>query len=86
LKKPKTTPECEQLTNLVIEGLEASHNLFGSQKCEAALVALKKLHKKRCAKSIEYIIQVSCGMNGLFDEFAQRICKEATKYLDELSQ
>jgi hypothetical protein len=41
---------------------------------------------KMLDKSIEYIIQVSCGMNGLFDEFAQRICKEATKYLDELSQ
>ena len=76
--KPKTTPECEQLMNIVEEGLQASWVFFNSQKQENARVALKKLSKKRCTKAIEYIMQISGDMTG---SFAQEICGEARKCL-----
>jgi len=80
--KPKTTPECEQLMDIVLEGLNSP--LLVPQKRDAARVALKRLCKKRCTKAIEYIMQVSCG-RGPIDVFASEICKEATKQLSELS-
>lgn len=80
--KPKTTPECEQLMNMVIEGLKAP--LLEHQKRDSARVALKRLCKKRCTKAIEYIMQVSCGRSPI-DIFASEICKEATKCLNDLS-
>ena len=79
---PRTTPECERLQNMVIDGLNS--NVFDAQKKEAARVALKRLRKNRCVKSLEYIIQVSCGRN-IMDTFAREICDTATKYLNELS-
>lgn len=80
--KPKTTPECEQLMDMVIEGLDA--NIFDHQKRESARVALQRLCKKKCTKAIEYIVQVSCRRPPI-DAFAQEICREATKNLRELS-
>ena len=80
---PKTTPECKRLQGMVIKGLKA--NVFDVQLRESARVALKRLRKKRCAKSLEYIIEVSCNSNPL-DIFAREICEAATKYLDELSE
>ena len=80
--KPKTTPECEQLMDMVIEGLDA--NIFDYQKRENAHVALQKLCKKRCTKAIEYIMQVSSSRPPV-DAFAQKICEEARKNLKELS-
>ena len=79
---PKTTPECKQLENMVIAGLDSPP--FEATKKEAARVALKRLRKNRCVKSLEYIIQYSCGRSPL-DFFAQEICNTATKYLNELS-
>jgi len=79
---PKTTPECERLLQMVIEGVKST--VFDAQKKEAARVALKKLRKKRCAKALEYIIQVTCDGTP-FDTFAQEICRKATEYLNELS-
>lgn len=79
---PKTTPECKRLEGIVIKGLKA--NILDTQMREPARVALKRLRKKRCTKSLEYIIEVSCNSNPL-DVFAREICKEATKYLNELS-
>lgn len=80
--KPSTTPECEQLMDMIIEGLGA--NIFDFQKRENARVALQKLRKKRCTKAIEYIMQVSSSYPVL-DTFAQQICSEARNYLKELS-
>ncbi len=79
---PRTTPECERLLRMVVEGVKST--VFDAQKKEAARVALKKLRKKRCAKSIEYIIQVTCDGN-VFDTFAKEMCRKATEYLNELS-
>ncbi len=79
---PKTTPECKRLQDLVIKGLKA--NIFDTEMRESARVALKRLRKKRCTQSLEYIIEVSCGSSPL-DVFAREVCKEATKYLNELS-
>lgn len=79
---PETTPECKRLQGMVIKGLKA--NIFDAQIREAARVALKRLRKKRCTKSLEYIMEVSCNSNPL-DAFAREICKEATEYLKELS-
>ena len=79
---PKTTPECKRLQDMVIKGLKA--NIFDTQLRESARVALKRLRKKGCTKSLEYIIEVSCN-SGPLDVFAREICKEATKYLNELS-
>jgi len=79
---PRTTPECKQLENMVIAGLNS--NPFEASKKEAARVALKRLRKNKCVKSLEYIIQESCGRNPL-DSFAREICNTATKYLNELS-
>ena len=55
---------------MVIEGLKS--NIFDTQKKEPARVALKRLRKNRCVKSIEYIIQVTSGSNPL-DSFAKEI-------------
>lgn len=82
MNAPKTTPECKRLENLVIDGLNAK--IFEPQIREAARVALKRLSKKKCAKSLEYIIQKSCN-SPLWNDFAREICDEATKYLKELS-
>ena len=79
---PRTTPECERLQSMVIEGLNS--NVFDTQKKEVARVALKRLRKNRCVKSLEYVIQVSCDSNPL-DSFAREMCNTATKYLNELS-
>lgn len=79
---PKTTPECKRLLDLVIKGLKA--NIFDAQMRESARVALKRLRKKRCTKALEYVMEVSCNSSPL-DVFAREICKEATKYLNELS-
>lgn len=79
---PRTTPECERLQNMVIDGINSS--VFDAKKKEAARVALKRLRKKRCVKSLEYIIQVTSESN-ILDTFAREICNTATKYLNELS-
>jgi hypothetical protein len=79
-KKPKTTPECEQLLNIVLTGLHSSP--VGGEKQESACVALKKLRKNRCVKAFEYIMQVSCGYPY---GFGVEVCQTARKYLDELS-
>jgi len=81
-KPPKTTPECEQLLNLVIDGLKSTP--FEAQKKEKARVALKRLRKNRCVKSLEYIMRITSEVN-IFDTFAQEIGKTATRYLDELT-
>jgi len=80
---PKTTPECERLLNMVIEGLKKA-SIFDERKREAARVALKRLRDKRCFKAIEYVIQLSSDSNPL-DTFAHEICDTATKYLNELT-
>jgi hypothetical protein len=80
---PRTTPECERLLQMVIEGLKA--NIFDDSKREAARAALKRLYDKRCFKAIEYVIQVSCDSNPL-DTFAHEICGTATRYLNELAR
>jgi hypothetical protein len=79
---PRTTPECEQLQNMVIAGLKS--NPFETDKKEAARVALKRLRKNRCVKSLEYIIQFTSERN-IFDTFGKEIFDTATKYLNELS-
>jgi len=79
---PKTTPECEQLLNLVIEGLKS--NPFEAQKKEKARVALKRLRKNRCVKSLEYIMQITSEVNP-FDSFGREIGEHATQYLNELT-
>jgi hypothetical protein len=79
---PRTTPECKQLENMVIAGLKS--NVFDTDKKQAARVALKRLRKNRCVKSLEYIIQVTSERN-IFDNFAKEILDTATKYLNELS-
>jgi len=52
---PKTTPECERLRKIVIDGIEA--NILDTRNKEAARVALKRLRKKRCVKVLEYVMQ-----------------------------
>jgi len=79
---PKTTPECKRLENIVIKGLKA--NPFDAQSRENARVALKRLRKKRCTKSLEYIMEVS-GNSTPFDTFGHEICQKARQYLSELS-
>lgn len=76
--KPKTTPECEQLMNIVLEGLKS--NPFEYQKKRNAEAALERLSKKRCTKAIEYIMQESSNYPPI-DGFAQRICEKARKSL-----
>jgi hypothetical protein len=80
--KPKTTPECDQLMELVLEGLEA--NPLEGQKKKNAQTALERLCKKRCTKAIEYIMEESSHYTPI-DPFAQKICNEARKNLEELS-
>ena len=82
MSEPKTTPECKRLQDMVIAGLKAG--LLDTQAHEDARVALKRLRKKRCTKSLEYIMQVS-SRSGLLDTFAQEIRNMARRYLDELS-
>ena len=79
---PRTTPECKQLENMVVAGLESS--VWDTDKKEAARIALKRLRKNRCVKSLEYIIQRTSERN-IFDNFAKEIFDTATKYLNELS-
>lgn len=79
--KPKTTPECEQLMNIVLEALNAP--LFDSQKREAGQVALGRLYKKNCSKAIAYIVTESCNRSPM-DTYATKICREATNYLKNL--
>jgi hypothetical protein len=79
---PRTTPECKQLESMVVTGLKSS--IFDTDKKEAARVALKRLRKNRCVKSLEYIIQLTSERN-IFDNFAKEIFDTATKYLKELS-
>ena len=79
---PRTTPECEQLLSLVIEGINS--NPFEAQKKEKARVALKRLRKNRCVKSLEYIMQITSEVN-IFDTFSREIGESATRYLNELS-
>lgn len=79
---PKTTPECEQLLSIVVEGLNS--NPFEAQKKEKARVALKRLRKNRCVKSLEYIMQITSEAN-IFDAFAREIGETATQYLNELT-
>ena len=79
---PKTTPECDQLLNIVIAGLKS--NPFEANKKETARVALKRLRKNRCVKAIEYIMHFSSEFPPI-DFFAREICETATKYLNELS-
>ena len=81
--KPKTTPECGQLMDIVLEGLKANP-FFESQKKRNAQVALQRLCKKRCTKAIEYIMKASSHYPPI-DPFAQKICGEARKNLEELS-
>jgi len=79
---PKTTPECERLLRMVVEGVKST--ILDAQKKKAARVALKRLRKKGCTKALEYVIQVTCDSNPL-DTFAREVCNKATKYLEELS-
>jgi len=79
---PRTTPECKRLESMVIAGLKSS--VFDTDKKEATRVALKRLRKNRCVKSLEYIIQVTSNRN-VFDAFAKEVFDTATKYLSELS-
>jgi hypothetical protein len=79
---PRTTPECKRLESMVLAGLKS--NPFEADKKEAARVALKRLRKNRCVKSLEYIIQSTSERN-IFDAFAKEIFDTATKYLNELS-
>ena len=79
---PRTTPECKQLENMVVAGLESS--VWDTDKKEAARIALKRLRKNICVKSLEYIIQRTSERN-IFDNFAKEIFDTATKYLNELS-
>lgn len=81
-KFPKTTPECERLLNMVIKGIDAS--VFEEGKRKSALVALKRLRKKRCVKALEYIMQVASDRS-IMNTFATEVRKTATKYLEELS-
>lgn len=76
--KPKTTPECEQLMNIVLNGLKA--NPFEYQKRKNAEAALERLSKKRCTKAIEYIMDESSNCPPI-DAFAQRISEKARKSL-----
>jgi len=78
LKKPKTTPECEQLMDIVLTGLRASD--FDQQKKKNAVAALERLCKKRCTKAIEYIMEESSNYPPL-DGFAVKICKKARNCL-----
>ena len=79
---PKTTPECTRLLKMVREGIES--NIFDNRKRESALVALKRLRKKRCTKALEYIMQLSCSSNP-FDLFSKEVFDLTSRYLDELS-
>ena len=82
---PRTTPECKRLENMVISFFRAG--VFDREKrLEDALLALKRLRKKRCVLSLEYIIAyIGKGVN-IFDKAdAERIRAEARKHLDELS-
>jgi hypothetical protein len=67
---------------MVVAGLESS--VWDTDKKEAAHVALKRLRKNRCVKSLEYIMQCTSERN-IFDTFAKEIFDTATKYLNELS-
>lgn len=80
--RPKTTPECERLMDIVLEGLKA--NPFESQKKKNAQTALQRLCKKRCTMAIEYIMEESSHYPPI-DAFARKICDEARKNLEELS-
>jgi hypothetical protein len=80
--KPKTTPECEQLMDIVLEGLGS--NPFEGQKKRNAQTALERLCKKRCTKAIEYIMAESSRYPPI-DLFAQKICEEARKNLNDLN-
>lgn len=79
-KKPKTTPQCEQLLELVLAALRS--NPIEGDKHRAAFVALKRLKKLRCAKALEYIIQVSSGHIFYPDV---EINRTAVEYLDEIT-
>jgi hypothetical protein len=80
LRKPKTTPECEQLLELVLAGLRS--NPIEGDKQESARVALKRLKKNRCVKALEYIMSVSSGH---IMGFEVEVCRTAREYLDELT-
>lgn len=67
---------------MVVDGLKS--RIFDAQKKEAARVALKRLRKNRCVKSLEYIIQIT-SRSSIMDTFAREVCDVATTYLNELS-
>jgi hypothetical protein len=75
--KPKTTPECEQLMDIVLTGLRASD--FDQQKKKNAVAALERLCKKRCTKAIAYIMDESSKYS--LDGFAVKICEKARNCL-----
>lgn len=79
---PKTTPECQSLLRIVLKGANA--NIFDEGSREAARVALQRLYKKRCTKSLEYVVEKFCGSN-ILDTFRVELCKTATEYLKKLS-
>lgn len=79
---PRTTPECEQLLSMVIVGVKSTP--FQTDKKRAARVALKRLRRNRCVKSLEYVIRFTSEC-GPFDSFGQEIFDMATEYLNELS-
>ena len=79
---PRTTPECQQLLRLVMEGLNS--NPFEADKKEKARVALKRLRRNKCVKALEYIMQITSEVN-VFDFFAKEIGESATRYLNELT-
>lgn len=76
--KPKTTPECAQLMDIVLEGLRS--NPFESEKKQNARVALERLGKKRGTKAIAYIMEESSKYPPI-DGFAREICKKARESL-----
>ncbi len=76
--KPKTTPECEQLMDIVLRGLDSTP--FEYEKKQNAEVALERLGKKRCKKAIEHIMEVSSNHPPI-DPFAHKICEKARKNL-----
>lgn len=79
-KKPNTTPQCAQLLEIVLAGIDA--NPIEGDKHRSARVALKRLKTLRCVKALMYIISYTSGRIMGFEGEANRT---ATKYLDELS-
>lgn len=71
---PKTTEECSQLLEMVLEF--ANSTLLSRQ--EAALKAVERLCKKRCTKALTYIVREFSGSSW---GFKQRLADNARECL-----